>query len=183
MMITIPCKFECLRGVCTFPEINQNTCVIRDQVKKKIQARVYAHNKKTGALGLLPLEKYDIEQVFINSANDGLTCPYCERPLDLWATNELWSLARAASIDHLIPLRSGKSTNHVTNLLLCCHQCNTVKGQTDPVYWRTFINNTKKEHGLQGLWKYLDTAYPLASAREITANWWGKKKEQDVITL
>jgi hypothetical protein len=182
-MLTIPCKFECLRGTCPFPGIKQKTCQTGIQVRKKIKARLSSHNNKTGALGLLPLEKEDIEQVFISSANNGFACPWCERPLDLWAKAELWSLARAASIDHLIPLRSGKSTNHVTNLLLCCHQCNTVKGQTDPVYWRTFVNNTKKEHGLQGLWKYLDTAYPQASAREINANWWGKKKEhQDVIT-
>lgn len=179
-VMAIPCKFECLRGNCVFPDVNQNSCVIRKQVQSKIKTKVYSHNKKSVEIGLLPLELDDMEQVFINATSNGFICPYCERPLDLWAKAGLWEVARAASVDHRIPIRSGKSTNHPMNLLLCCHECNTVKGVTDPVFWNTTVESIKKTYGLKAFWKYLDERYPQAGAIEIKNHWWGAKKKEEV---
>ena len=177
----LPCKFECIHGECILLDTNPKECATSKQVRIKIQARVYKNQKRSTDMGYIPPEKHDVELAFIDSANIGFVCPYCERPFNLWATSDLWGMARAASLDHLIPLRSGKSTNHRYNLQLCCHECNTVKGPTDPVYWKTEVDNLKKEHGLHGFWKWLDERYGLASSWELKSGWWEGKKRSELI--
>jgi len=178
--VMINCKLECIKSNCNLG-VSPKKCQTAKQVRKKIRSKLAKLNERTGKFDMPPAEIEDVESAFLNSVNGGFLCPCCERPFDLWASTKnghLWGIARAASLDHLIPIRGGKSTNHRYNLRLICHECNTVKGMVDPIYWETTVTSIKKEHGISGFHKWLDEQYGIATSRELGSGWWKGKKEE-----
>ena len=60
---------------------------------------------------------------------DGLACCYCGEGIEDGAK---------LTLDHLLPHSHG-GTNDATNLVTCCHRCNSARGNRD---WREFADKT-----------------------------------------
>lgn len=70
---------------------------------------------------------------------DGLACCYCGEGIDDGAK---------LTLDHLLPHSHGGS-NKSTNLVTCCHRCNSARGNRD---WQEFAEKTAGylNHGITG---------------------------------
>ena len=64
---------------------------------------------------------------------DGYTCKYCGCRLTRCDVKLKPRPATAATVDHVVPLAKGGQTE-ATNLVACCHACNTRKGAMAPSF-------------------------------------------------
>jgi 5-methylcytosine-specific restriction endonuclease McrA len=58
-------------------------------------------------------------------------CPYCERHMTFPAKGANRRKRTDATVDHLLP-RSRGGTSRRGNLILCCSECNSMKGSKVP---------------------------------------------------
>jgi len=78
-------------------------------------------------LGTIPHSLKDIQEVYCEAYKNGFVCEYCKRQLVFKSIFPYWE---AASLDHKRPLMKGGS-GEKTNLAVCCHRCNVIKGTLD----------------------------------------------------
>lgn len=66
----------------------------------------------------------DVYQILKTSAREGGICVYCGKVMRLVDKKPY---KNTFSIDHKVSL-ARKGTNDLSNLVVCCHECNIVKG-------------------------------------------------------
>jgi len=66
-------------------------------------------------------------------------CYYCFRPIFDHADKSKKLAANAKTIDHFVPLTKG-GNNFQYNMVICCHQCNTLKADFLPNEFTTVVS-------------------------------------------
>lgn len=66
-------------------------------------------------------------------------CFYCFRPIIATPQNSRKLYLNSKTVDHFIPLTRG-GTNFQYNMVICCHQCNTIKADLLPNEFNSLIN-------------------------------------------
>lgn len=85
------------------------------------------YTKFTGEDGYIPYEDIvSLSKVYLKT---GFKCYYCGKKMSIGISNA----PDTCSIDHRIPIVNG-GINSLHNLVLCCEECNILKGQDSTVY-------------------------------------------------
>lgn len=122
--------------------------ILNEETKKeltKIARRRYQNNKLR--VGKKVREAFKFEDALLllfECYEEGFYCYYCKKQLKLKDEKPYLDVP---SIDHKIPLSIG-GRNDISNCVVCCHQCNIIKGTlTDTTFGRLLhaINSTNPE--------------------------------------
>jgi len=116
------------------------------------RTRWKSHKKRCDELGLTPPDESDILILLIESFNNGLVCPYCGKTMCLRSS---WPPKDVVSIDHKIALRPWGGSSKRENLVICCTQCNLVKGTIKDDTFKEVMDKMPQELKQ----RYLDEAY------------------------
>lgn len=106
---------------------------MEDEMYKIVKRRYDSLVKRSETFGIEKPELSSLKKLFEIAYDNGFTCHYCGDKLLLHPPHPY---KKSPSVDHRIPLTSG-GTNDLSNLVLCCHQCNIIKGTLDDkVFYR-----------------------------------------------
>lgn len=100
---------------------------------ERLKKRFQSSYKRAKVLGIKPPTFDNFEQIVWES--DGVCC-YCNRAL-VWESNAPYK--DVVSIDHKIPIALG-GTNEITNLCVCCHACNIIKGTMSATTFQKLVD-------------------------------------------
>ena len=154
------CDYSCLLESTPCPDYK--ICIVRKKLLQHVSSRYNsAKNDAIQRFHINPPEKADIQSLFYDSLQNGLTCRYCENKLNIFATRG--DIRFAISLDHIIALSCG-GTNSRRNLELICHRCNIIKSVSHPDHFDTVVLALKTKYGVAGLNDYLNKIYPLLFA-------------------
>lgn len=94
------------------------------QLIKAVYSRYYRQKKRAEQHNVEPPIKQDMIDLAIENYNNGFKCSYCEK--DLKITQPKPNLD-VFSFDHDISMHA-KGSNDIKNFVICCHECNIIKG-------------------------------------------------------
>jgi 5-methylcytosine-specific restriction endonuclease McrA len=165
------CKLNCFREIpCEIGCLKPTKCSVRNKIKELIDRKEKSANIKASAIGIHPITKEDILSVFIAAWGDGFKCKYSNKPLDIWATNNLESMRTATSLDHIIAISNG-GTNAKENLELISHECNIIKGKVREKLFKAAIEGVRREYGDIGVDLYLSDQVTIITAIQMKQTW------------
>ncbi len=141
--------------------------MINKILEKKIKIRVKNHNDRAIRLGLQPIEGREIRELILNNYMSGFHCGYCKQQLYL---NPIYPYGNAMSIDHKLPLKH-KGTHTISNLIVCCHSCNIIKGTMNDHFYKRLLNLIRHDNEL--VYALFESAHVGRLANKI------KRKEQE----
>lgn len=118
---------------------------IEERVERIIDRRYYSLCLRCKSLGLNLPEKEVIEDLFQRAIDKGFGCYYCGDELRI---DPPYPFRKTSSVDHKIPLTSGGS-NDADNLVLCCHECNIIKGTLDDDLFIRLLGVLKEDRELR----------------------------------
>jgi 5-methylcytosine-specific restriction endonuclease McrA len=115
-------------------QFNKRTGVIYQSMKNRFRERLWKSGRRAGMVRTpgrdLPFSVDEFRQWA--RMRIGLTvvlCPYCSAPID----------ALSFSTDHDVPIKRGGSLE-LSNLVACCTDCNTLKGELCSTEFRVFLD-------------------------------------------
>jgi len=100
-----------------------------------VSKRYYRHKYDFISRGLPPIDEDVYRELFFESYKDGGKCHYCKETLFI---GEKFPYPRTPSIDHKKPLAQGGDSSD-TNLIVCCTQCNIIKGTMSATTYEELI--------------------------------------------
>ena len=129
-----------------------------------VNRRTAKINKRADAYDVLRISPDIIKQLFVESINNGLICPYCNEKIELFAKK--YDVRRAISVDHTVPLSTG-GKNTMDNLKICCTRCNLAKGTMSEEKFVVILNTFKERGGHNEMIAYLEESYKSGLAHKI----------------
>jgi 5-methylcytosine-specific restriction endonuclease McrA len=118
---------------------------INESLRPLIQRRYSSLNKRCVNLGIEKPHPGTLENLFDLATKTGFRCYYCHDDLEPGGT---CPYRKSPSVDHKTPLTSGGS-NELENLVLCCHECNIIKGTLDDADFFRLLSLLIQDQGLK----------------------------------
>lgn len=113
-------------------------------IEKIVKRRFRSLKERCERLNIDPPSYNDFLRLFKEGIENGFSCFYCGKKLKI---KDKYPYKDVPSVDHKIPLLFGGNNNY-SNLVLCCHQCNIIKGTMTASTFKRMISLLKNDPDL-----------------------------------